>query len=194
MYKQEIPDNELIVTYLNGNEEALGTLIERHKQKIFTSILLVIKDRSLAEDIFQDTFIKVIKTLKSGNYKEEGKFLPWVLRIAQNLVIDHFRKMKRMPMVRDTEEYSVISTLRITDNNIEDRIIHEQILSDVRDLIQELPENQREVVMMRHYAGMSFKDIAEATGVSINTSLGRMRYALINLRKLIEEKKLILTK
>ena len=194
MSNRIVPDNELIVRYLNGDEGALGTLVERHKQKIFTSILLLIKNQALAEDIFQDTFIKVIKTLKSGNYKEEGKFLPWVLRIAQNLVIDHFRKNKRMPMVRDTDEYSITESLRLTDDNIEDRMVHDQILSDVRELIEELPPNQKEVVMMRHYAGMSFKDIAESTGVSINTSLGRMRYALINLRKLIEEKNLVLTK
>ena len=154
----------------------------------------MIKNHALAEDVFQDTFIKVIKTLKSGNYKEEGKFLPWVLRIAKNLVIDHFRKNKRMPMVRDTDEYSITESLRLTDDNIEDKIVHEQILNDVRELIEELPPNQKEVVMMRHYAGMSFKDISEATGVSINTSLGRMRYALINLRKLIEDKNLVLTK
>ena len=151
---------------------------------------MLVKDEELAGDIFQDTFIKVIKTLKKGNYQEEGKFLPWVMRIAHNLVIDHFRKSKRMPMVRDTDEFAITDTLKIDEENIEDQMISSRITEQVRLLIDLLPEEQREVVVMRHYAGMSFKEIADITNVSINTSLGRMRYALINLRKIIEEKEL----
>ncbi|MBK9638900.1 MAG: sigma-70 family RNA polymerase sigma factor [Bacteroidetes bacterium] len=165
----------------------------RHERKIFTSIYLLVKDRDLANDIFQETFIKVIKTLRSGNYNEEGKFLSWVLRIGHNLVIDHFRSLKRMPMVYDTDEYSVFDTIPLEDTNIEDKMIADQIQTTVRALIEQLPYDQREVVIMRHFANMSFKEIADSTGVSINTSLGRMRYALINLRKLIQEKQLVLS-
>jgi RNA polymerase sigma-70 factor (ECF subfamily) len=152
----------------------------------------LVKDRELSDDIFQDTFIKVINTLRSGNYNEEGKFLSWVLRIAHNLVIDHFRSLKKMPLVHDTEEYSIFDTLPLMDDNIEDKIIIDQIHKQIRVLIEELPYDQREVVIMRHFGNMSFKEIAEVTNVSINTSLGRMRYALINLRKLIKEKDLYL--
>lgn len=194
MHKSIVSDNELITQFLNGNESGLEQLIERHKRKIFTSIILLVKNKELAEDIFQETFIKVIKTLRSGNYHDEGKFLPWVVRIAHNLVIDHFRKQKRMMMVRDTEEYSIMDTLQLTDSNVEDKMVLNQIHSEVRQLIELLPDDQREVVIMRHYGDMSFKDIAETTNVSINTSLGRMRYALINLRKLIDEKNLVLVK
>jgi len=194
MRKTEVSDNELITQFLKGNETGLEELITRHQRKIFTSILLLVKDKELAEDLFQETFIKVINTLRSGNYHEEGKFLPWVIRIGHNLVIDYFRKQKRMPMVRDTEEYSVMDSLKLTDENIEDKIITSQIHTEIRLLIEHLPLDQREVVIMRHYADMSFKDIAESTNVSINTSLGRMRYALINLRKLIQEKQMVLVK
>jgi len=187
-------DHELVSRFLNGNEEALQDLITRHQRKIFTSIYLLVKDRELADDIFQETFIKVINTLRSGNYNEEGKFLSWVLRIGHNLVIDHFRSLKRMPMVHENEEYSIFDSLPLMDDNIEDKLIHEQIQNQVRLLVEELPFDQREVVIMRHFADMSFKEIAECTGVSINTSLGRMRYALINLRKLIHDKKLLLSK
>ncbi len=186
-------DQELVSEFLRGNEDTLQVLIIRHERKIFTSIYLLVKDRDLANDIFQETFIKVIKTLRSGNYNEEGKFLSWVLRIGHNLVIDHFRGLKRMPMVYDTEEYSVFDTIPLEDINIEDKMIAEQIQTTVRALIEQLPYDQREVVIMRHFANMSFKEIADATGVSINTSLGRMRYALINLRKLIQEKQLVLS-
>jgi len=194
MCKTTTTDHELVSRFLNGNEEALQDLITRHQRKIFTSIYLLAKDRELSDDIFQETFIKVINTLRSGNYNEEGKFLSWVLRIAHNLVIDHFRSLKRMPMVHDTEEYSIFDSLPLMDENVEDKLIHVQIQNQVRLLVEELPFDQREVVIMRHFADMSFKEIAESTGVSINTSLGRMRYALINLRKLIEEKQLMLTK
>lgn len=185
-------DNELIQHYLKGDDDALRSLIERHKRKIFSTIYLLVKDRDLADDLFQDTFIKVINTLRGGNYHEEGKFLPWVLRIAHNLVIDYFRRQKRMLMVHDTDEYSIMDTLKLTDDNVEDKMVKEQILNQVKLLIDELPEDQREVVIMRHYKDMSFKEIADVTNVSINTALGRMRYALINLRKIIDAKGLIL--
>lgn len=194
MHNKNLSDQELVICYLKGDESGLNELIIRHKRKIMTSIYLLIKDQEMAEDIFQDTFIKVINTLRSGNYNEEGKFLAWVLRIAHNLVIDHFRRQQKMPMVHDTEEYSLFDFIPLSDENIEDKIIGSQIHDTVRRMIAELPDDQREVVVMRHYGNMSFKEIAEATNVSINTSLGRMRYALINLRKLVEEKQLILTK
>lgn len=194
MCKVKKTDQELVSEFLKGNEDTLQELILRHERKIFTSIFLLVKDKELANDIFQDTFIKVINTLRSGNYNEEGKFISWVMRIAHNLVIDHFRSLKRMPMVYDTDDYSVFDTIPLQDGNIEDKIIAEQIQMDVRRLIEELPYDQREVVIMRHFANMSFKEIAECTNVSINTSLGRMRYALINLRKLISEKQLVLTR
>ncbi len=194
MCKVKKTDQELVSEFLKGNEATLQELILRHERKIFTSIYLLVKDKELSDDIFQETFIKVINTLRSGNYNEEGKFISWVLRIAHNLVIDHFRSLKRMPMVYDTDEYSVCDTIPLEDGNIEDKMIEEQIQVDVRRLIEELPYDQREVVIMRHFANMSFKEIADCTHVSINTSLGRMRYALINLRKLINEKQLVLTR
>lgn len=190
MHQIEVADNELIVSYLNGNENSLQDLILRHQRKIFTSIVVLVKDKELAEDIFQETFIKIVNTLRSGNYQEEGKFIHWAIRIAHNLVIDHFRKHNRMLMVRDTDEYSVINNLKLTDENAEDRIVRDQLHSQIRLLVEELPFDQREVVIMRHFADMSFKEIAETTNVSINTSLGRMRYALINLRKLIKKRKI----
>jgi RNA polymerase sigma factor (sigma-70 family) len=185
-------DQELVKEYISGSQEALEVLVKRHKRKIFTSILLLVKDKQLAEDIFQETFIKVINTLRGGNYNEEGKFLPWVIRIAHNLVIDHFRKEKRMPTVRDTEEYKIFDTLNLTEENVQDKLVRQQIYSEIRELVERLPVEQKEVLMMRHYADMSFKEIADITNVSINTALGRMRYALINLRKLIDQKKLSL--
>ena len=194
MQYSKLNDQELVAYYLKGDENCLQELITRHQRKILTSIYLLIKDRELANDIFQDTFIKVINTLRSGNYNEEGKFLSWVLRIAHNLVIDHFRRQQKMPMVHDTEEYSLFDFIPLSDENVEDKMISSQIHDTVRRMIDELPADQREVVIMRHYGNMSFKEISEVTNVSINTSLGRMRYALINLRKLVEEKQLILTK
>jgi RNA polymerase sigma factor (sigma-70 family) len=189
-----ISDQELVRQYIEGNHSSLEALIKKHQSKIFSYIMLLVKDRHLAEDIFQDTFIKVINTLKAGSYNEEGKFLPWVLRIAHNLIIDFFRKSKRMPMVENNPEYDIFETLKIFDQTIEDKIIIEQIHKDVKMLIEYLPEDQKEVLKMRHYADMSFKEIAEQTNVSINTALGRMRYALINLRKIVDEKSIILTK
>lgn len=189
-----LEDKDLVTKYLAGSEAALATLIARYKSKIFTHVILLVKDREIAEDIFQDTFIKVINTLKSGRYNEEGKFLPWVTRIAHNLAIDHFRKIKKMPMSRSDDEYDVFATISMNDINIEDRMVEEQIHSDVKQLVELLPAEQRQVVFMRHYQNMSFKEIAEATDVSINTALGRMRYAILNMRKMVEEKNIILTR
>ena len=188
-----LSDNELIARYVDGDENSLKQLINRHQKKIFSYILMSVKNRELAEDIFQDTFIKVINTLKSDNYKEEGKFLQWVMRIANNLKIDYYRKVQRMPVFESNSDFNIFDVLNGTDPSIEQKIITEQIYSDVKNLVQYLPEEQREVLEMRIYDDVSFKDIAEITGVSINTALGRMRYALINLRKLIKEKNVIIS-
>ncbi|MAQ75598.1 MAG: RNA polymerase subunit sigma-24 [Aquimarina sp.] len=188
-----ISDAVLVTNYINGSEGALATLIERHKQRIYSFIYSKVFDRDVSEDIFQDTFIKVIKTLKSGKYNEEGKFLPWVMRIAHNLVIDHFRKGNRMPKFEDNGEFSIFSVISDGDLNAEKKLIKGQVEEDLRMLIQELPEDQKEVLVMRMYRDMSFKEISEKTGVSINTALGRMRYALINLRKVIEKNNIVLT-
>ena len=189
-----VTDKELVSKYLNGNQASLEKLIHRHKNKVFAYILMVVKDKQLADDIFQDTFIKVINTIRAGSYKEEGKFIQWVMRIAHNLIIDYFRKSKRIPVIdNNSEDFDIFDTIKFTDDSIEDRIITQQIHQDVRKLINLLPPEQKEVLFMRHYSEMSFKDIAEQTDVSINTALGRMRYALINLRKLIEQKDVILT-
>jgi RNA polymerase sigma-70 factor (ECF subfamily) len=185
-------DSVLVSNYIKGNEAALGVLIKRHQQRLFSFIYSKVRDKDVTEDVFQDTFIKVIRTLKKGNYNEEGKFLPWVMRISHNLVIDYFRKSNRMPTFKNTDEFDVFSVLGDGALNVEKRIIKEQIHADVRELIKELPEEQKEVLVMRMYNDMSFNEISENTGVSINTALGRMRYALINLRKLIEKNKIIL--
>jgi RNA polymerase sigma factor (sigma-70 family) len=189
-----LSDRELIDLYLSGHLSSLENLIHRHKDKVYSYIVMVVRDTELADDLFQDTFIKVINTLRSGSYKEEGKFIQWVMRIAHNLIIDHFRKSKRLPVVdNNSEDFDIFDTIGQMDGSVEDKMITEQIYDDVRKLIEYLPKEQREVLIMRHYADMSFKDIAEVTDVSINTALGRMRYALINLRKLIREKDIILT-
>lgn len=193
MIDHSVNDQELVRQFIHGDHSALETLINRHQRRLFSYILLTVKDRQEAEDIFQDTFFKVINTLRNGNYNEEGKFLPWMMRIAHNLMIDHFRREKRMPMVEKSEEYDFFETLRLYEQTVEDRIITTQIHNDVRNLIEYLPEEQKQVLMMRHYGGMSFKDIAESTNVSINTALGRMRYAILNLRKLVHEKDIILS-
>lgn len=188
-------DSQLIAEYLDGKQHSLEILISRHKNRVFAYILMVVKDKQLADDIFQDTFIKVINTMQAGSYKEEGKFIQWVMRIAHNLIIDYFRKSKRLPLVdNDSSEYDIFDTIRFTDVSVEERMIIDQIHQDVRDLIELLPQEQKEVLFMRHYSDMSFKDIAEQTDVSINTALGRMRYALINLRKMIQEKEIVLTR
>lgn len=187
-------DNELVQLYINGNEEALATLLQRHKRRIFSSIYVIVRDRALAEDIFQDTFFKVIQTLKRNQYSEEGKFLPWVLRIARNLIIDHFRKNKKLPTVpvyvtEDGEEVDVFATIASTDDGFKNDKEQIQFRKKIRSMIGSLPDEQKEVVIMRIYYDMSFKEIADFCNVSINTSLGRMRYALINLKKMIEESK-----
>ncbi len=183
----------LIKNYISGSEKALELLINHHKLRIFNFINSKVNDRETAEDLFQDTFIKVIKTLKNGKYNEEGKFLPWVMRIAHNLVIDYFRKEKRIPTVENNDDYDVFQFISNHDVNVENTIIQEQIMQDLQKLIYELPEDQKEVLIMRLYRDMSFKEIAENTHVSINTALGRMRYAIINLRKLISEHQIILS-
>ena len=170
-------------------------LIQRHKGRVFSYILLVVKKHELAEDIFQETFIKVIRSLKKGKYTENGKFISWVLRISHNLIIDHFRKEKLKGIVsNDSLDIDIFNSQKFSEDTIEDQMVNIQILSEVKDLIKELPEDQQQVIVMRHYLDLSFKEIAEQTDVSINTALGRMRYALINLRKLVEKKNLILTK
>ncbi|RXG15976.1 RNA polymerase ECF family sigma subunit [Leeuwenhoekiella aestuarii] len=188
-----ITDAVLVSNYIQGDEAALSVLISRHQQRIYSFIYSKVYDRDVTEDIFQDTFIKVIRTLKRGGYNEEGKFLPWVMRISHNLVIDYFRKNKRMPKFDNTGDFNIFSVLGDPDLNAEKRIIKDQVEEDVRKLIEELPEDQRDVLLMRIYKDMSFKEIAERTDVSINTALGRMRYALINLRKVIEKNNIILT-
>ncbi len=193
MNAQAVTDQELIGRYLAGNQSSLEKLIRRHKNRIFAYILMIVKEKELAEDLFQDTFIKVINTIRSGSYKEEGKFIQWAMRIAHNLIIDHFRKSKRIPTIENREDFDIFEKVRIPVESIEEIIITEQIHKDVKKLIDYLPKEQREVLIMRHYGDMSFKDIAEVTNVSINTALGRMRYALINLRKLVDEKNIILT-
>jgi RNA polymerase sigma-70 factor (ECF subfamily) len=193
MANVQIPDALLVNNYVNGDENALTILINRHQSKIFGFIYSKISDRDISNDIFQDTFIKVIKTLKSNSYNEEGKFLPWVMRIAHNLIIDHFRRNKKMPMFRETEEFSIFSIMSDDSPTIENKIIRDQVETDLKKLIQELPEDQKEVLVMRMYQDMSFKEISEITGVSINTALGRMRYALMNMRKIIEKNQIILT-
>lgn len=187
MRKQIISDEDLIKNYLNGNEDCLRMLINRHQAKLFSYILFLVKNRLLAEDIFQDVFVKIINTLKSGKYKEEGKFYQWVVRISRNLVIDHFRKTNKMPTVTDSEGNDVIGNLRLIEENREDEIVREETTDLLKRLIHKLPKEQKEVLVLRHYANLSFKEIADVTDVSINTSLGRMRYALINLRKMMEK-------
>jgi RNA polymerase sigma-70 factor (ECF subfamily) len=195
MNAQHYSDKELIGKYLQGDHASLEILISRHQNRIYAYVLMITKNKELADDLFQDTFIKVINTIRAGSYNEEGKFLQWVMRIAHNLIIDHFRKSNRIPVIDNNknEDYDIFENLNILEESVEDKMITEQIHKDVRQLIELLPAEQREVLYMRHYAEMSFKDIAEVTNVSINTALGRMRYALINLRKLITEKNIVLT-
>lgn len=193
---QNTEDSQLVKDYLLGDEEALARLIERYKNKIYGYIFSKVLNKDITEDIFQDTFVKVILTLKQGKYTEEGKFLPWVMRIAHNLTIDHFRAKNRMPVIGEVfvnEDYGIFEFLADSEDCSETRIIKEQILQELRTIVEYLPEDQKEVLELRMFKDMSFKEIAEETDVSINTALGRMRYALINLRKLIEEKNLTLT-
>jgi len=189
-----ISDYELIQKFIKGEQSCFEHLIQRHKNKVFAYISLYIRDQALAEDLFQDTFMKVIQSVRSGKYQDNGKFISWVMRIAHNLIIDHFRRIKQMNTIsNDDYESDIFNSKKLAEATVEDNIIKRQIQKDVRKMITMLPEDQREVVILRHYAGLSFKEIAEITDVSINTALGRMRYALINMRKLMEEKKISLT-
>lgn len=191
---KNIGDQELVQAFVKGDQSAIEVLINRHRNKVYTYILLTIKNQQLAEDLFQETFIKVIQSLRRGKYRDNGRFLSWVIRIAHNLIIDHFRKEKQMNSIsNDESEVDLFNSKKLADQNIEEIIVENQIRSELRDLINALPDDQREVVLLRHYGELSFKEIADQTDVSINTALGRMRYALINLRKMIKEKDLSLT-
>ena len=191
--RASLSDSELIRAYRGGDEQAFEILLTRHQERVFTKINFIVRDSELANDLFQDTFIKVVRLLKEGKYIEEGKFLPWILRIAHNMAIDHFRRNKKMKMVRSRDEMDVFAKIDTGDSHIEDLLVEDQIHTDVRRLIDELPVDQREVVRMRMYDNLSFKEIAETTGVSINTALGRMRYAVINLRKIVGDNNIQLT-
>ena len=184
---QQISDQELVHLYIKGNEACLAQLIKRHQRSMFTAIYLLVKNRALAEDIFQDAFIKIIHTLRAGNYNEEGKFGPWAIRIGRNLAIDHIRKQKRNLVITDSEGNDILSYIQIAEDSREDKLIQYQTEQSIKELVKLLPEEQREVLIMRHWGDMSFKEIADQTGVSINTALGRMRYALNNLRKMMDK-------
>ena len=186
MQSSKITDQNLVTQYIQGNEACLEMLINRHKDRIFTTILFIVKDSYIAEDLFQETFIKIIKNLKKGKYNEEGKFLPWAIRIARNMAIDYFRKMKRMPTITGSDGEDVFRKIKLAIDNREEQMIRTEKENIVRDVISRLSEEQRQVLILRHYGDLSFKEIAEMTGVSINTALGRMRYALNNMRKLME--------
>src|SRR5213595_2206760 len=185
-------DNELINLFVDGNLEALEILVLRHKDKLYTSILFLVKDKYLAEDIFQDVFIRIIDTIRSGRYTEEGKFLPWAMRIAHNLCVDHFRKVKRTPTIKNSEDQHIFEVLNFTEDCAKTKMIKRQSYNRIKDMLDLLPEDQREVIILRHYADMSFKEIATVTNCSINTALGRMRYGLINLRKMMMQKQIAL--
>jgi RNA polymerase sigma factor (sigma-70 family) len=190
-----LTDQELVLSFIQGDQASLELLINRHKNRVYTYIYLMVRNQHLAEDIFQDTFVKVIKSLLQNKYRDDGKFVSWVTRIAHNLIIDHFRKEKQLNVIsNDAYESALFNTKKLAEKNVEENIIDEQINDDIRKLIDFLPEDQKEVVILRHYAGLSFKEIAEQTNVSINTALGRMRYALINMRKMINEKDICLSR
>ena len=193
----KLPDRKLIANYQNGDEQALATLIERHQRELFSFIFYKVLDEELANDFFQDTFIKIILKLKEGKYAEKDKFILWAKRIASNLIIDYFRVKSKYIKVSDTsyedEEFSIFDTIKETEDNIEDRLILNQIHSDLKNIMSLLPENQQEIIKMRFYDELTFKEIAELTNTSINTTLGRMRYALMNIRKIIAENKIVLT-
>lgn len=193
MNLKKLSDNELLNAYLSGNENAVTVLVNRHRRRVFDYINMMVKDRDVADDIFQETLIRVLRFVKEGRYTENGKFLSWVLRIAHNQVIDHFRQKKQQNNISEGEAgYDLLNNKKFSDSTVEDKMVSAQIEADVRRLVDHLPPEQKEVVMRRYYMGLSFKEIAEQTEVSINTALGRMRYALINLRKLIAEKQLVL--
>ena len=187
MNRSELNDSQLLSLYKNGSEEAFEKLLDRHKSRVFTTIYLIVKDRYVAEDLLQEVFIKAIRTIKEGRYNEEGKFLPWILRIAHNLAIDNFRKDKRYPTIIMEDGSPVFNTMEFAEGSFESAQIKRETHVKLRELINELPDTQKEVLVMRHYMDMSFQEIAESTGVSINTALGRMRYALINLRKKMKQ-------
>ncbi len=194
MKECNLSDNELVNQFLSGDQMAIELLIRRHRKRVFGYILLLVKNQTIAEDVFQDTFVKVIKSLQENKYTDNGRFVSWVMRIAHNLIIDYFRKEKQLKTYsNDQSEVDVFNSPKFSEKNVEEHMVFEQILSEVRVLVDELPEEQREVVLLRHYAGLSFKEIAEQTNVSINTALGRMRYALINMRKVMQERNLVLT-
>ncbi len=183
MEKVLVSDSELVTLYIRGNGKAFEKLVHRHKSRIYTTIYLIVKDQYVAEDLLQDTFIKAVDTIRSGRYNDEGKFLPWIIRIAHNLAIDYFRRDKRYPNVVFEDGSSVFNTLDFSEDSVESIQIRQETHEQLREMIQKLPDVQKQVLIMRHYEDMSFQEIADATGVSINTALGRMRYALINLRK-----------
>ena len=192
MRTQLMSDQELVDQYLAGNELALERLILRHKDKIYTSIYLLVKDKYLTEDIFQDVFIRIIDTLKGGRYTDEGKFLPWAMRIAHNMCVDHFRKVKRTPTIKTSDDRDIFEVLNFSEPGADHKMMNGQSQDKVRKMVDLLPEDQREVIILRHYADLSFKEIADLTNCSINTALGRMRYGLINLRKMMTEKQIAL--
>ena len=192
MQVTQLNDKELILSYLDGNEKAFEELLSRHKQRIYTSIYLFVKDQAQAEDIFQDVFIKIVDTLRKGKYNHEGKFLQWALRISYNMCVDNFRRSKRRPTVSPTDTFDIFDVLENPEDNVEQTIMKSQTHERIRKLVDSLPPEQREVVILRHYADMSFKEISQLTRVSINTALGRMRYALINIRRMMEEKQVTL--
>ncbi|HXK81400.1 MAG TPA: sigma-70 family RNA polymerase sigma factor [Bacteroidales bacterium] len=194
MNYNKLSDQELVSRFVKGDTRSMESLITRHKNKVYTYLMLSVKNPHIADDLFQDTFIKVINSLKAGKYKDEGRFLSWVIRISHNLCIDYFRKEKNQnTWSNDDSEIDIFNSEKFSDKNIEESLVLDQITEDVRNLIEELPDDQKQVVLLRHYGGFSFKEIADQTDVSINTALGRMRYALINMRKIIEEKQINLS-
>ncbi len=187
-----LTDQQLVAAYVDGNANAMSVLVERYKDKIYTSIYLLVKDKYLAEDLFQDVFIRIIDTLRGGKYTDEGKFLPWAMRIAHNLCVDHFRKVKRSPSIKTSDDHDIFEVLNFSEAGADQKMMSGQSHDLVRKMVDQLPEDQKEVIILRHYADMSFKEIAELTNCSINTALGRMRYGLINLRKMMTEKQIAL--
>lgn len=188
----QLTDQQIVSNYIAGDANALSTLVTRYKDKIFTSIYLLVKDKYLAEDLFQDVFIRIIDTLRSGRYTDEGKFLPWAMRIAHNISVDHFRKIKRNPTIKTSDDRDIFEVLNFSEEGVDNRIMNDQTSDKVRRMVDLLPEDQREVLILRHYADLSFKEIAQLTNCSINTALGRMRYGLLNLRKMMTEKQIAL--
>ena len=189
---QQFTDQQLVHLFKDGEGEAMETLVLRHKDKLYTSIFLLVKDKYLAEDLFQDMFIKVIDTIRGGRYTEEGKFLPWAMRIAHNLCVDHFRRVKRTPTIKTSDNHDIFEVLNFSNENAEEKMMKNQSYDRIRRMLDLLPEEQREVIILRHYADLSFKEIATLTNCSINTALGRMRYGLINMRKMMVEKQIAL--